>query len=196
MNVCFSKLFNFMNPKEDDMKKLLAVLVVLSLATVANAGLVIGVNGVADAPDSSVILTQSDTAMISVVAVGVEFADAPAFLYISGPATLDITNAINNVTGAAVEIWTDFPQAGDQVFLDFTLPAIGAVIALTPAAADGILLHCEGIGDVTLALYMDRTANVGGTFQLMDTQVIHQIIPEPMTMGLLGLGGLFLRRRK
>jgi len=30
---------------------------------------------------------------------------------------------------------------------------------------------------------------------VMDSQIIHQI-PEPITLALLGLGGLFLRRRK
>jgi hypothetical protein len=31
---------------------------------------------------------------------------------------------------------------------------------------------------------------------MIDTILIHQIIPEPMTIALLGLGGLLLRRRK
>ena len=35
----------------------------------------------------------------------------------------------------------------------------------------------------------------GGTISTVDPLVLH-IIPEPMTIALLGLGGLFLRRRK
>lgn len=49
---------------------------------------------------------------------------------------------------------------------------------------------CEDEGDVTIDLY----AADGST--IIDTILIHQEIPEPVTMALLGLGGLFLRRRK
>ena len=62
---------------------------------------------------------------------------------------------------------------------------------------DSILLHCEGIGEVTLTLASIYDPGTGEpvSITVMDTQVIHQI-PEPMTFALLGLGGLFLRRRK
>ena len=49
-------------------------------------------------------------------------------------------------------------------------------------------LHCEELGDVHVTLF-----NAG--MVPIDTITIHQI-PEPITMALLGLGGLFLRRRK
>ena len=45
-----------------------------------------------------------------------------------------------------------------------------------------------GPTDVVVNLY-------NSTFAVVDTITIHQI-PEPITFGLLGLGGLFLRRRK
>ncbi len=54
------------------MKKLLVVLMVLSMATIANAGLVIGVGG-QDMPDSEVTLMPSDTAMISVISDGATY---------------------------------------------------------------------------------------------------------------------------
>ncbi len=73
-----------------------------------------------------------------------------------------------------------------------------------------LLLHCDGEGIVTLDLtlnglseyaeyqtpgggpYPEWTAMVEGD---LGDLVIHQI-PEPMTLALLGLGGLFLRLRK
>ena len=70
---------------------------------------------------------------------------------------------------------------------------------------DGLIFHCEEPTDVTIYLY----AGVGGLDYypdglgaediqegtLLDYIIVHQI-PEPMTIALLSLGGLFLRRRK
>ena len=49
--------------------------------------------------------------------------------------------------------------------------------------------QCDGLGDVTISLYNSDFSSV------ITTLTITQI-PEPMTIALLGLGGLFLRRRK
>ena len=51
--------------------------------------------------------------------------------------------------------------------------------------------HCEGEGDVDIVYY--QTGMGMTTMELVQT--ITQV-PEPMTIALLGLGGLFLRRRK
>ena len=82
-----------------------------------------------------------------------------------------------------------------------TDPTLGSYILL-----DNILVHCLGPGDVTLSLiaagpvyYHDDTAGAFSTLYqagtILDSIVIHQV-PEPATLALLGLGGLFLRRRK
>ncbi|MGD1043392.1 MAG: PEP-CTERM sorting domain-containing protein [Sedimentisphaerales bacterium] len=59
---------------------------------------------------------------------------------------------------------------------------------------DNITLGSNGTGQIDLELRFDETS-AGGPLQLMDTQVFN-MVPEPMTMVLLGLGGLFLRRRR
>jgi hypothetical protein len=54
---------------------------------------------------------------------------------------------------------------------------------------DEIIFHCTGGGDTVLTL-------VTADLQVVeDIQIIHNI-PEPMTIALLALGGLLLRRRK
>ena len=64
--------------------------------------------------------------------------------------------------------------------------------AVTPWAV-GIIadyeFHCDALGSVLITLYDADVTTV------IDTMTITQV-PEPMTIALLGLGGLFLRRRK
>ena len=50
--------------------------------------------------------------------------------------------------------------------------------------------HQEGIGDVLVELYDGR---VDGGYTVVDSLIIHEV-PEPTTLLLLGLGGLFLRK--
>jgi hypothetical protein len=57
----------------------------------------------------------------------------------------------------------------------------------------GIMFHCDEATDVTLNLY--EAVNGETVETLVDSVLFHQT-PEPMTLGLLGLGGLGLLRRR
>lgn len=92
-------------------------------------------------------------------------------------------------------------------------------VALTPVdgSADGILvwdliIHCDGTGPLTIDLTLNGLSEYSpyktpagapypdGWLPLTEGDlgdlVIHQVVPEPITIALLGLGGLLLRRRR
>ena len=176
------------------MKKLLIVLTVLAMATVANAGLKISVNGVVDPPDTTIELKPSEWATLDIHATETML----SLLVMQGPGLLDVSNLTYKWEQSNATVLVDpdlkalleemgYPGITGMLSVDivdasdpFTIPN-GLVI-------DGIRFHCEAEGEVILTL-MDGSANV------FDSQRIHQI-PEPVTFALLGLGGLFLRRRK
>jgi len=97
------------------------------------------------------------------------------------------------------------PQQAYITGLNFTWNTLGPYVL-----ADDLIFHCEegtdliidlvAMGDLIYWTY-DETGTktgsqviaAGGT--ILDSIYVEQI-PEPMTIVLLGLGGLFLRRRK
>ena len=170
------------------MKKLLVLMLVLGLATAANATLTLVVDG-AEA-GSEITLDPSDTIWIGVdqdieqnFAAYVIMGTTPDGAWTGGSAVYS-PPALAEVLG-----WTYYGTAVDPSmdawFGDFTLPGIEQG---GPGVFGAVEFHCEGEGDVIITLYDEG-------FSPVDTLTIHQT-PEPITIALLGLGGLFLRRRK
>ncbi len=80
----------------------------------------------------------------------------------------------------------------DGIFGTVALATIPSIAADT-LIYDSIDFHCEWQpNDVTVTLLHGQAI---GAWTAVDSVVIRQI-PEPMTMSLLGLGGLLLRRRR
>jgi hypothetical protein len=182
------------------MKKLLSVLAVLAMATVANAAMMISVDGVV--PDDAVSVA---TAVIGVMASGSHPATIPGMVVGQGPINVDLT---------ATTIIPNFGISGDPLIQDMTgdpdaiafLADLGIMnpvsilyfevidVAVPPKAIpDGVVINSmnltyKGTGEEALITLLDT-----GTGEVLDTQAI---VPEPITLALLGLGGLFLRRRK
>jgi len=179
------------------MKKLLVVLMVLSMASAANAALMLSVGG--DIQVDEITLLPSEIATIDIQGDGTEPLGI-FFMGVSagGPASLDFSSAAMIYQGndsmfaemddpdlaGAMGITTPF-----ELISLSDVPPIGTPqLPLTGLLVDLITLHCNGPGDVVVSIF-------NGNTELLDSILIHQI-PEPITMVLLGLGGLFLRRRK
>ena len=181
------------------MKNILIVFTVLAMASAANAAVLISVGG--DHDDPVVELLPDDHAVIDIwgdgqtdpygFMLGVKAGDL-------GVLTIDNADVLYPGSEADIMMVDDAGVAGmmgvDSPFIYIELTDLSPTpLPLTGVLVDLIDFQCTGFivpppTPVTLLLYdIDLV--------LVDSQVIKQI-PEPMTMALLGLGGLFLRRRK
>ena len=174
------------------MKKVL-ILFILSMVVTANAGLVIMVKHPGDLlwgeyAESKFTIHPSDTILVGVFTVNFD----P--LTDQGSHAMGLTNGLGSLDTSSIVTYLDVTaMAVAEEALGLQNPYISMEIpSITVPTEFGrlltsVLFHCDGPGDVTFAV-------VDENGEILDTQVIHQI-PEPMTLVLLGLGGLFLRRR-
>jgi hypothetical protein len=185
------------------MKKLLILMLVLGLASTANAlTLKISVGGVVDPPDTQITCCPSDTLELDIWSAGYAGIQDGAYWALVVDCTEGtITNGQVKIPPApSMSTWNGPSAVGaGWVFPPCTDGPWGGIAGAqgetAPAGVyfDGFVFHCEAMGDATVYLYTSPDGSQPYTLQ--DTQIIHQI-PEPVSMLLLGLGGLLLRRRK
>lgn len=195
------------------MKKFICVLVFLAMVNVANAGIVdlviSSLNGNPIAPVKEITIMPTDVVNFDVVY------EAPAgtsawslsldMLVVAqgtGAGTLDISS-ITRPTGYWNADLSKITATPTGALLDFLANDIGTV---PPGIIlDHFLLHCDAEGDVIIRLVENPNTAAGESLETDGSDlfhlnagpgvIIHQV-PEPMTLTLLGLGGLFLARRK
>jgi hypothetical protein len=190
------------------MKKVLTLILVLGMASAASAALQISVHSPSgggtwdplDPQPTDIVIRVSDELILDVHTDAEMSDDIYWVLYtqiaggtITGGNALDWGPEIDNgIFGSAVENVVPL-QAGEEGVVGGTFLWSTDVIPASGMFADGILFHCNELGDTTVIL--QEVTSSWGMGAILDTVVIHQI-PEPMTMALLGLGGLALIRRR
>ncbi len=180
------------------MKKVLITLLVLGLASFANAGMILGVGG---EPAPAEIMA-SDVVQVW----GVDTVPNSASLVVGGFGDVTITGASLVYGGSLGEVQTAAEYAAflgyadaDALLADFEafgLTGINDLLSITladgavpPASLAGLM-----VDDITLGDGLGELQLIDGTtFEVLQSA---NVVPEPMTIALLGLGGLFLRRRK
>jgi hypothetical protein len=160
------------------MKKLLALVMVLGIASLATAGIDLGtIDGLSYevAGNTITVSGQGVTGYLLTLESNDGSALSNSFVP-SGFTTFNYAGynagSVNHGAGAA----NTAPVNGVIYSIDFT-----------PGAAELNFIYSSIFADVS-------SISIGG--QAIDLSGYSLIVPEPMTMGLLGLGGLFLARRK
>ena len=208
------------------MKKLLVLVLVLGISSIVNAGSVdlrivsygdqTRETGPIDAT-TEIEVVPSDWVDIDVLyfATATENLTSMSFdIILTGMATLDLTEPTEPpVWDAGLSTITEV-VAGKQYTIDYTFNMMtGWGVEGDPAGAialDHILVHCDGYPDtvtITLVENSQTTAMMTAEYDMgsgymgpitggLGAGVTIFQVPEPMTLALLGLGGLFLVRRK
>ena len=178
------------------MKKYMTLLLVPAISSVAGAGtmLISGLPTSVDTSGGDVVLS------FDVVSNG-QYDNDSIYIYTYTGATLDIASAINVINDGELYDGGNLDPGFLDAYVDITGvtdPAIWADIARPQ-------LPTEIIGDIVSDLGLTIPQGFEGMIDVMvlseNTGVVEgmasiEVIPEPITIALLGLGGLFLRRRK
>jgi hypothetical protein len=183
------------------MKKTLIALGLLVMATsLANAATVtIGVDGVA-AP-ASIGIGESAVVDLSGFVASSTSEGVVGYLIVQGPGTISggtVLQGDGSITAfdPTEEVWANFLASKGYTGVQQNLLLIDMLDMSDPLTdlngkiVDSITFQGTGEGVATLTYFDPDSSTVYAT------QTITQVVPEPMTVTLLGLGGLFLRRRK
>lgn len=174
------------------MKKLLVLVVMLAMIVSANAmTLTLNVNGVA-ANALPIVATPGQIFNVSVASSGFAQGDAIYWALVAVPAVGTVSGGV--VTAAA-------PDASGMLAIADVLPGAAGVAGNVDTFSN------TSAGDKPAGIYFDGISFAfagAGKLQLMSSdgetgtvlsEQAFTVVPEPITVALLGLGGLFIRRK-
>ena len=169
------------------MRKFLVVALVLGIASAANA-VTIHVDGID--PGGSIEIGEGVTPVISVVSE--DGSSWLGYIIIEEGGTGSLGNAANLNAAGDMGAVSPYAEAGWGSGYELT---IAMSPGGTPAVAVGPQFTFDYVGGVlgetvTISLFVDPEYGIPAD------SVVITVVPEPMTVILLGLGGLLLRRRK
>jgi hypothetical protein len=182
------------------MKKFLILMLVLGMASAANAMLKISVTPVGGANPQAML--PSDYLLLDIYTdTGLPLDDARDYALIVATTCGTISGGVKRpllgnfaaITYTAQENAYGVPEGQDGG--GFTSIAAGQAIPVGNVLFDEILFHCESDNGLTVITLGALDLDWNWTGEIYDQVTVNQI-PEPMTIMLLGLGGLLLRRRK
>lgn len=180
------------------MKKILVMALVLCIASVASAGLIF--------QDETVVALPGETVTVTIIQEAGNVAGAGGAFTVNFDGVA-VAGSAKGIPGPAVPMggWAwllagtmDFTDADTAYFQAAASPGVG-----TPGVGSELGLPAYGLGapyTSTLTFQFVSNGNqvltIDGTWDGEVSTSTMTIVPEPMTMALLGLGGLFIRRRK
>jgi hypothetical protein len=169
------------------MKKLVVLVLVLAMGSMASAGLMLSAD--------RTVANVGESVLVGIDAVA-QPANVAVFILLNGVGVLDVTGAQNAVVPGPDGLMKliDLGVAPADLGADDAIYAELVKLVIPSPILDGNL-----VSGVKLSSLVEGTA----LLKIMDTESGHifselavTFVPEPASMILLGLGGLFLRRRK
>jgi hypothetical protein len=182
------------------MKKLLVVVLVLGMASVASADLIFTLNG--DPQPAEITIRPSDLITLDLhLATGENILQYQLMYELSNEqAEFLIDGTVFPWASLAAGKINAYDDTDNYIsWVEIAASNLFSAVAGPLDLMDGLVIHCLDTTDVILTVYVSENTVINGETipidTVMHTLVIHQI-PEPMTVALLGLGGLFLLRRR
>jgi hypothetical protein len=184
------------------MKKLLVVVSILGMASVASADLIFTVDGEPQ-PDEIGVLPSDEITLDLHLADGEDILQYQLMYQLSNEQAEFLIDGVvfpwASLAEGKINAWD---QDGHIIsWVEIAASNLFSAVDGPLDLMDGLVIHCLSTADVVLTVLVSENTQINGQTipidTVMHTLTIHQsAIPEPTTLALLGLGGLSLLRRR